>query len=267
VSTSVLNHRIDGAENVGAPILLLNGVAMTIASWQPVANRLIPHRRILRCDLRGQLTSPGEPPSTIAGHTRYVLNLLDVVGYQHVHILATSFGATVAAELASQHPERVLSLALVAVADGFDRELAYEIDRWRGACLDSLAGPDRGYLMDVLDPVVYSRTYLDKHPEERKTRRRQVAAMPDSWFEGLVALLDSASGASIREALPGITAPTLVVAAELDGFVSVERARNLAEAIRDARFVIMPGAGHAVVVEQPVELAYLYTEFLDEVET
>ena len=54
----VLTHRIDGD---GPPLLLLNGGLMSIAVWQPFADALSSTRRVIRCDFRGQLLTPGPP--------------------------------------------------------------------------------------------------------------------------------------------------------------------------------------------------------------
>jgi 3-oxoadipate enol-lactonase len=53
------------------------------------------------------------------------------------------------------------------------------------------------------------------------------------------------------------------VAAELDGFIPIERTRALAEGIAGARFEVIEGAGHAVVVEQHRRVVELCLEFLD----
>lgn len=264
--SSVLTHHIAGRDRGGGPLLLANGVAMTMASWQPISDRLEKDHRVLRCDLRGQLTSPGRPPHDIADHAIDLVELLDSCGLDGVHVLATSFGAAVSAILAVRYPKRVRSLALVAATSGFDEGMGVEIDRWRAACLESLAGPDRGHLIDVLDPVVYSPAYLRMNAAERSLRRDQVSALPDSWFEGLADLLTSAAWATVEVDLATIECPTLVVAAELDGFIPLDRTRALADAIPNSRFEVMPGAGHAVVVEQPEELTELYLDFLSRID-
>ena len=51
----------------------------------------------------------------------------------------------------------------------------------------------------------------------------------------------------------------------LDGFVPFDRARGLADAIQGARFEVIAGAGHAVVVEQPERVVELCREFLADV--
>lgn len=245
----------------GDPLLLLNGIAMTAASWQPVAVPLAERFNVIRCDLRGQLLSPGSPPTDVGEHVDDVVELLDHLELDSVHVLATSFGGAVGALLAARQPERVRSLLLVASADGFTDVMATEVARWREATVRSLAGPDRGVLSDILEPVVYSPAYVEAHREERAQRRLQIGALPTGWFEGLVGLLDSAESFSLRNELAAIRCPTLIVAAELDGFIPLENCRALADAIPGADFNVIEGAGHAVVVEQPDAIVNLALEF------
>jgi pimeloyl-ACP methyl ester carboxylesterase len=205
--------------------------------------------------------SPGTPPRDVAEHVGDVIEVLDGLGRDSVHVLATSFGSVVGVLLAARHPERVRSLLSVASADGFTEVMADEVARWRDATVRSLDGPDRGLLSDVLEPVVYAPAYVEAHREEREQRRRQIAALPDAWFEGLVGLLDSAESFSLGPELAAVRCPTLVVAAELDGFIPLERCRALAEAIPGSELRVIPGAGHAVVVEQPDTVVALALEF------
>ena len=248
-------------EGKGEPLLLLNGIAMSAPSWQPVAAPLAADFTVIRCDLRGQLLSPESPPADVADHVVDVAEVLDHLGLDSVHVLATSFGGAVGALLAARHPDRVRSLLSIASADGFTDVMATEVARWREATVRSLEGPDRGVLSDILEPVVYSPAYVEAHREERVLRRKQIASLPTAWFEGLVGLLDSAESFSLRSELGAIRCPTLVVAAELDGFIPLERCRGLAEAIPNADFKIIKGAGHAVVVEQPETIVNLALEF------
>jgi pimeloyl-ACP methyl ester carboxylesterase len=259
-SRTVLSHRERG---YGDPLLLLNGVAMGAASWEPVAVHLEQRFRVIRCDFRGQLLTPASPPGELTGHADDVNGLLDHLGLAKVHLVGTSFGGVIGALLAARNPGRVRSLVTIASADGFDEEMADEVEKWREACRRSLEGPDRGVLSDVLEPAAYSPRYLADHREEREERRRQISGLPDAFFEGLLALLDTAHSFRMREELARISCPTLVIAAELDGFVPLQRARGFAEAIVGADFRFVNGAGHAVVVEQPDEVARLCLDFLE----
>ena len=254
-----LSHMSDGT---GEPLVLLNGIAMTGVSWEVVARPLAEHYRVVRCDFRGQLMTPVPPPENVAEHADDVAALFDQLGIDSAHIVGTSFGGVVGTLLAARHPDRVRSLTTIASADGFDEQMADEVARWRAACVASLESADRGHLSDILEPVVYSPAWVEKHRAERSQRRAQISALPDQWFEGLIGLLDSAHSLRLRDELKRVCCPALVIAAELDAFVPLDRARGLAEAIEGASFRTIGGAGHAVVIEQPKRVVELCLEFL-----
>ena len=256
---AVLFHRIRGE---GEPVLLLNGIAMSAASWEIVVAPLKAQYRVLQCDFRGQLMMPVAPPEDVVAHADDVVATLDHLELPSVHVIGTSFGGVVGTLVAARHPDRVRSLITIASADGFDEQMADEVDRWRVACRRSLDGGDRGLLSDVLEPVVYSPGYVASHLDERAARRTQIAALPDVWFEGLIGLLDSAHSLRLREELSRVRCPTMVVAAEHDAFVPLDRAQGLADAIGSARLEIIEDAGHAVVVEKPDRVVELCLDFL-----
>ena len=258
-NVATLSHMSDGA---GDPLVLLNGIAMTGVSWEVVARPFAEHYRVVRCDFRGQLMTPVPPPENVAEHADDVAALLDRLEIDSADIIGTSFGGVIGTLVAAHHPDRVRSLTTIASADGFDELMADEVARWRTACVISLESADRGHLSDILEPMVYSPAWVEKHKAERAQRREQIAALPDQWFRGLIGLLDSAHSLRLREELERVRCPTLVIAAELDRFVPLDRARGLAEAIDGASFRIIEGAGHAVVIERPKRVVELCLEFL-----
>jgi pimeloyl-ACP methyl ester carboxylesterase len=259
---AALHHQSDGS---GEPLLLLNGIAMSAVSWEVVARPLAKSYRVIRCDFRGQLMTPVPPPENISEHADDVVALLDHLDVDTIHVIGTSFGGVVGTLVAGRYPDRVRSLTTIASASGFDEGMADEVARWRAASLTALEGPDRGHLSDVLEPVVYSPAWVAAHTAERAQRRQQISALPDRWFEGLIGLLDSAHSLRVRDELEKVRCPTLVIAAELDGFVPLERARRFAESINGAAFTVIEGAGHAVVVEQPKRIVELCLEFLRQI--
>jgi pimeloyl-ACP methyl ester carboxylesterase len=258
-AAGLLAHRIDGD---GEPLLLLNGIAMTMASWEPIAAPLAERFRVIRCDLRGQLLSPGKPPTDLGGQVAEVVALLNALGVEQAAVVATSFGGAVGALLAARHPERVSALVTIASAVGFADSMAREVARWREAALSSVSGDDRGALSDALEPVVYSPSWLAAHRAERVRAREATALLPERWFRDLADLLVTAGGASVAADLPAVRCPTLVIAAGEDRFIPRERCRAIAETIPGARFEVVEGAGHAVVVERPEELVARIEAFL-----
>ncbi|HWN44225.1 MAG TPA: alpha/beta hydrolase, partial [Thermoanaerobaculia bacterium] len=102
----MLTYRIDGE---GEPVLLLNGGMMTLTAWEPVVAALDSRFQVVRCDFRGQLQSPGEPEPSLEAHVRDLVELIDGLGLERVHVVGTSYGGLVGLLFAALHPKRTAS--------------------------------------------------------------------------------------------------------------------------------------------------------------
>ncbi|MDQ7008338.1 MAG: alpha/beta hydrolase [Acidobacteriota bacterium] len=253
-----LFHRLRGR---GPVVVLLNGVSMTLSAWESVATLLEGRYRVLRCDFRGQLRSPGPPPATLEGHARDLLALLDHLGLERVHLVGASFGAAVARRAVTLEPERALSLTCATAAAGRTATLERAARRWLAAARAVLAGGDPGAVFDAFEPWVYSPRYLEEHPRHRQVFRAQVATLPRRWFVGLATLLECVL-ADDERAVTRAPCPALVIAAGADRLVAVEEAAELATGL-GAAFEIIPGAGHALAIEHPAACARACLGFLD----
>jgi pimeloyl-ACP methyl ester carboxylesterase len=247
-AASVLAHRVTGS---GPPLLLLNGGLMSIAAWEPVAEPLARDFTVVRCDLRGQLLSPGAVPASLEGQAAEVLALLDHLGLSRVHVVGTSYGGFVGQVLALAHPERVASLTLIATAARTTAGDPAATAALRRAIVEAAAGGDGGRVLDELAPYTFSPAFLARDPSLYASRRAAVASLPSSWFAALVSLLDALDGLDLRSRLPAVRCPAQVVAAELDLTFPVALSRELCAAVPSARLSVVAGAGHAVVVEDP----------------
>lgn len=255
-----LFHRSEGS---GPPVLFLNGVSMTLGAWEPAARALRERFRVVRCDLRGQLRTPGPPPRDPEGHLPDLVKLLDHQGIERAHVIGSSFGGVLGLMLARRHPERVGSIVAVTVGPGRRPALLAGVDRWRRACREVLGGGDRVAFYRSMAEDLFGRRARREQPEQLDTLARQVRRLPERWFRDLSELLASAGSIDLRPHLPEIGAPVLVVAAEEDVLVPLEDAAWLAQALPQGRLEIVPGCGHALVLERPGALARLALDFLD----
>jgi pimeloyl-ACP methyl ester carboxylesterase len=258
--TALLTHRIDGN---GEPIVLLNGGMMTLANWDEIAGRLQARWRVIRCDLRGQVLTPGPPfNTTMAGHAGDVVALFDALGVARAHVVGTSFGAEVGMLLAAIHPARVASLVAATASDWITPSMREQIVALRRGCDEALSGGNRHALYDRLAPMTYSPAHLAAHAAILAERRTAVAALPDAWFQGTASILDALADLDLRPHLPKIACPTLVVIAGHDDIMPLERSRAITRAIPAAEEVLVPSSGHALVVEQPDVFLGLTEQFL-----
>ena len=101
-----------GSGNV--PVVFLNGIAMTISHWKPVAAAMGENYRCLCHDMRGQTLSDKPPgPYSLSLHARDLRALMDEVRFESAHIVGTSYGAEVALAFALEFPGKTKSLTLI----------------------------------------------------------------------------------------------------------------------------------------------------------
>ncbi|MEA2602082.1 MAG: hypothetical protein QOF89_3074 [Acidobacteriota bacterium] len=258
---SLLSHRVTGNPD-GPPLFLLNGGLMTMAAWEKIAAPLEETFRVVRCDFRGQLFSPGVPEPRLEPHAEDLVELLDALGIERIHAAGTSFGALVALRLASLHPERVASVIAITGTERITPELWEASARVRDACLEAVAGGDGGRVYDLILPATYSPEYLEANAAALALYRRQVSLLPAAWFAGIAPILGVLEGLDLTPFLPLIQAPTLVVAGERDVMFPLEHSQALAAGIPGSRLEIVAGGSHGLVIEQPDKVVEILRGFV-----
>ena len=257
-----LTHRVDGQGPPESTLLLLNGGFMSIASWEAIAEPLGRERPVLRCDFRGQLLTPGPAHRTLGPNVEDLVDLLDGLGLEKVHVAGTSFGGEVGLLFAARYPDRVSSLAAITVTDRSLESMREGGERLRRVVDRILSGEDPGIFHDRLVEDVYSWAWAEENRELLASRREQIGRLPESWFRALDSLLAAVEDFDLTSELGSIVCPTLVVVAGDDRVLPPERGRSVAHAIRGAALVEHPSSGHALVMEQPDWLVARIAEFL-----
>lgn len=242
----MLTWRIDGQ---GEPVLLLNGGMMTLTAWEPIATVLAERFQVIRCDLRGQLQSPGVPEPTLDYHVKDLVELLDHLKIERVHVGGSSYGGLLSLRFAVLHPERTASVSVITATGRITPEFWQSTAECRDLALEAAAGGDGGKVLEYILPDTYTPEYREKHAATLAFQRQWVAALPRTWFQGLAAMLDAIEGIDFTPHLSSIRCPVLVLAGERDTMFPPEQSRALAEALPDSRLVIVPGAPHGMVVE------------------
>jgi 2-succinyl-6-hydroxy-2,4-cyclohexadiene-1-carboxylate synthase len=262
VNDIILNVEQSGA---GRSLLLLHGFTGSAATWAPLSEMLAPYFRTLAPDLIGHGRSASPSAAERYRVERCVsdlLALLDALEIERADVLGYSMGGRVALHLAAAAPDRVGALVLEssspgiadaaerlariaadeALADMIDREgLAAFVERWERL------------------PLFASQARL---PED--TRARLHAQRLHNNPLGLAnSLRGMGTGRqpSLWHRLAALNVRTLLIAGELDAKYRALAGEMLA-LLPHAHAVIVPGAGHAVHLEQPQAFAKNVLEFL-----
>ncbi|UGY94336.1 4-carboxymuconolactone decarboxylase [Streptomyces gobiensis] len=246
-SPKALQHRIDGPAD--APLLVLGpALGTTWHMWDRQIPELTRNWRVLRYDLPGHGGAPAHPASAVAELTGRLLATLDSIGADRFGYAGCSIGGAIGAQLALTQPHRLTSLALISSSPRQGTA-----DEWR----------QRGVVIRTngLDPIARTtpeRWFTPGFTAVQTAIVEWAVQMVRTTDPGCyIAACEALAAFDIRDALPRITVPTLVVAGAEDQAAPPADARALVAGIPDARLAMVPGAAHLTPVERPGEVTEL----------
>ncbi len=253
-----LRYEISGG--TGPVVVLLNGIAMSIGHWKPFIEALGGNYRVLCHDMKGQtLSDRPKGDYSLEGHAEDLAALMDHLSIPKAHIVGTSYGSEVGMAFAIAHPEKCMSLAVIDGVSELDPLLRATAESWMAA---ALLHPRVFY--KVLLPWTYSSDYIAANAHALAAREDAVASLPADWFEGFASLCRAFLAIDLTPELHRITCPTLVLVGEKDILKHEGFAAIIAKVIRGSTLEILPGLGHASVIERPDLVAGSIDAFLSE---
>ncbi len=245
----------------GPPLVFINGLLMDTTGWGLQLPAFADTFHVLLYDCRGQGKSDAPPgPYLPEQHAADLVGLLDRLDIERAHLVGLSNGGVIAMYMAAMHPHRVARLVLADTYAHADAQMIALLDAWLAA-LDA-GGPTLRF--DVATPWIWSRGFLSAHPDVLATLREKAGG---ARVDAVRALIQGAKAVDLREHLPTISAPTLVLVGEEDVVTPVWRARKIAQTIPNATLVVIGGAGHALSIEQAHMFNALTREFLHDTNT
>ena len=246
-----LRVRISGPAQAPA-VILLHGFGSSLETWEPWAEILSQHFRVIRFDLPG-FGLTGADPSGNYSDTRTVqilAGLMDHLGLAQASLVGNSLGGKVAWNFAVSHPDRVTKLVLIS-PDGFASP-GFEYDKT----------PDVPALLSLL-PYTLPRIMLRMNltPAYADPAKLTSATLTRYWdmMRGpgdRRAMLARMSQVMLQPPAPllrQITAPTLLLWGEQDQMIPISNAQDYLHALPNAKLVALPGLGHVPFEEDPAK--------------
>jgi 3-oxoadipate enol-lactonase len=248
----------------GEPLLLLNGIFMSTKSWAIISNVLAKKYRVILHDFRGQgLSDKPSGDYTFNMHSDDIKGLLESLNIKSAHIAGTSYGGEAGMDFASRFPEMVKTLTIISSVSEIDMGLKLICERWINALLTKDAEVFiKEWLNDTYSEQFLKNTYSIIHP-------KILESFEDFDYSACKRLMDCFMTLEKNPQtgkLSSITAPTLVIAGELDTLKPLKYSEIIHRAIKNSELHVVKGAGHAVTVERPQEILTLILGFIEKTE-
>ncbi|MEP7201596.1 MAG: alpha/beta hydrolase [Ilumatobacteraceae bacterium] len=265
VNGTNLWYEIVGA---GECVVQIGGAVSAHEGYDTVTPHLARHFEVLNYDHRGYGLS-ARPKQTYTSDVWCddLASLLDYLGKARVHIHGGSMGSFVAIAFALAHPERVDKLLLgagaVAKCDGMG---VAHFRVWQH--LARAFGVGSQQLADELVNKAFSRDYIDRIGLDTLVEGMVDSASRNADTAVFIDACQVMIDADVGDALPNLTAPTLVMVGAHDVLTPLDTgpngvgARRVAELIPTATLKVFEGSGHGHYIEQPDESIDAILEFL-----
>ena len=243
----------------GEPLLYLHSASAEATLWGEAFERLAQRYDVI------VPVHPGFPGSggldriqNVGDLVLHYVDLLDVLRIRRAHVVGSSLGGWIAAELASLYPERIGGLVLVGAAG-----------LW-------IEGAPIAEVFGVLPGELAERLFHDQqHPVAQMLHAAGASALDAPLPEDVLLAFHQSTEATARVAwnpyfhnpalerrLDRISAPTLALWGAEDKLVPRAHAERYRDRIAGAAVQTIPRCGHLPVLEQPEAFAHDVVGFL-----
>ncbi|MET9923577.1 MULTISPECIES: alpha/beta fold hydrolase [unclassified Streptomyces] len=266
-----------GTSDAPALLLVMGAQASGLGWPEELVEPLAERHRVIRYDHRdtGRSTwSFDEQPYPLTALAEDAVAVLDALDVDRAHVVGMSLGGMLTQLLVADHPERLLSATVIG-ANALS-SVPYVAPDGRRVPPEELPG--------VAPELVelWSRPVEDHGPEAELERRvehwrvlgggvipfdadrardleRRIIAHTGHHHAGSAHARADHSGMDRTEQLARNRVPTLIISAPAEPVTPPPHAEHLAQAIRGARLVEVPGMGHALPreVHAPLTAAIL----------
>ena len=253
----------------GPVLLLVHGLGAAWQCWVENIPEFARDHRVIAMDLPGfGWSEMPEGDISIEYYGQWLGRFADALGVQSASVVGNSMGGFIAAEVAIRRPELVERLSLVSAAIFWQEYrraqplvmFARATDAYIGR---AIAGSSE---LVALRPRLRAPALVSagiRYPHRLPPLLAAELVRSARRTPGFLPALEALAKFPLREELPKISCPTLVVWGAHDHLVGVRDAAKMEESIPDARRVVFGRTGHVPMVERPQRFNRVLREFLE----
>jgi pimeloyl-ACP methyl ester carboxylesterase len=244
------------------PLLCLPGLTRNVRDFADFAQHYAPRFRVLALEFRGRGESAYDPlparyiPLTYAGD---VIELLDQLGISRAIFVGTSLGGLVTMTVAAIAPQRIAAAILNDVGPELSREGLDRIKSYVGKDVRFESWDEAARAIAANHPNFDGYTHADWLRMARRTAREEAGEIRFDYDMAIAQPFNTPGPTSRVDMWPLFVAlaqkPLLVVRGENSDLLSPEAAEKMAGVAPDAKFAVIPGVGHAPVLDEPEAVA------------
>lgn len=228
----------------GQTLVLLHGGLSDSREWRRQLEGLSDEFDVVAWDAPGCGRSPDPEDSfRLPAYADVLAAFIGALELERPHVVGLSFGAGLALELYRRHPQLPASLVLASAYAGWAGSLPSDVveERLQAALRQAGLPPDE-VVADWLPSLFASQPPSDLVNEV-------ASIMRDFHPAGVRIMAHSFAEADLRDVLPRINVPTLLLYGDSDLRSPVRIAEELQAAIPESTLVVLTGVGHQSNVE------------------
>ncbi len=255
----------------GPVVILVHGLGAAWQCWVENIPDLARDHRVIAVDLPGfGWSQMPEAEISIEYYGQWLGRLADQLGIESAAaVVGNSMGGFIAAELAIRRPELIERLSLVSAAIFWQEYRRAQPLVTFARATDAYIGRAIAGSSDLVSrrPRLRTPALMSagiRYPYRLPPQLAQELVRSARRTEGFLPALEALAGFPLREELPKISCPTLIVWGAHDTLVGVRDAAKMEESIPDARRVVFERTGHVPMVERPARFNRVLREFLEE---
>lgn len=269
----------------GAPLLLIHGWGMHGGMWGEVVGELAEDFYVQVVDLPGHGCSTKNSPFGLSSskfehssglqfdkltangcqpHLDEIVTQLAAQFPEPLTVCGWSLGGQIALRWAQLEPQKIQRLVLVSSTPCFAQRADW-LEAMPLATLAEFAAALTDNPTQTLRRFVALQTRGSDNERALLTRlRNELFAQGEPDWSALQSGLDILRDCDLRDALPNITQPSLVIAGERDTLTPPQASQYMAAALPDAQLVTIAGAAHAPFLSHPEQFIEHLKRFLHE---
>jgi len=239
------------------PIVFIHGVGLTKEIWEPQIN-FFKEYNTLTYDLLGHgKTALKKSQISFVDFSDQLLNLVNELNFNKIHLVGFSLGALIARDFASKNNDRLSSLIIHgSIYKRTEEQKRVVLNRFEVAKINKPASKHtaiRRWLSENFikkNPDIYNKIYSTLEKNNHKNFLK--------CYEIFVNYIDDDS------MLKKINVDTLITTGENDVGSTLEMSRNLSKMIQGSKFIEIKKGKHLCSIECADDVNITFKKFIDQ---